>query len=146
MKINVLVLLGMVLLLTACTKPERNDFDFVKEQFDIPQSSEWILVVNPSACKGCLDILFKQLSDEKLENGSLVIISPSIKTYLNNPYLSQLKIPIFFDTGRFLIEKNHYDVNDELILLSSELTLKFKTDDWLSLKKKIKINRLSKSG
>lgn len=131
------VCLGMVLFFLLGCKQGSNDYDFIHTQFDIPESVDWVLVINPSACKGCLDNLFSQLYEANLSRGALLIISPSTKTYLSNPHLSQLDIPILFDTKRFLITDGLFNVSDELILLKSDKSRKFSTDDWISLQENL---------
>lgn len=137
MKTNAMALLCMILFLMVGCRQESNDYHLIHAQFDVPESADWVLVINPSACKGCLDILFSQIYEANLSRGALLIISPSSKTYLSNPHLSQLDIPILFDTKRFLIADGLFDVSDELILLKSDKSQKFSTDDWTSLQENL---------
>lgn len=133
-----ILLLGILMIsLAACTMRDSR-FDLVKNKFQIPDSVDWILVINASTCKTCLNTFLEEIAKENLESGAFLIISPGKKTFLNQISGLGLTIPVIFDSTKVLIDEKYISVEDELALIQHQNSKKIKIQDWEGLKSHLK--------
>lgn len=79
MKIKLIFLI----LLLSCSSRGENHFEKIKDFYDIPSESEWILILNPTSCKTCFEGFINRLQNANIKSklGSIIIISTSVKEF-----------------------------------------------------------------
>ncbi len=132
MKIKASFFVVISFLLIGCdvSRPEK---EIVSELLDLPESLNWVMVINPSGCKTCLDEFYEALSQVTIKGGAIVIITPHTKGLRALPLFQKSQVPIIFDKHKILIQEGLVDFLDQIILFYKDDKQKFSIQDHLNV-------------
>lgn len=138
MKINIFLNFILSFIIASCSCKKENDKEQVRKICMISENPEWILVINPSGCKTCLDQFYQKLSDLKESKGVIVLILKNSKEFKANNHFQNSKTPIYFDESRQLIKYKLVHKEDEFVLFETGIR-KYKIMEGDNLLQKLEI-------
>lgn len=130
MKIKGILCISIILLILGCEGKNKTS---VAKILEVPDPSEWILVIHPEGCKTCLDHLYQELSELETTNGAIVIVAKNTKMLRLNPLFAQSSVPVYLDEEKKLIKEGIVDLQDQILLFSSNGVEKFEILSYQSL-------------
>ena len=108
-----------------CNRP-KSEKEIVAGLLEMPESLEWILVINPAGCKTCLDQFYDALSHLTTSNGAIVIVSIQTEVLIASPLLQKKsQVPFYFDDKKMLIQEDVIHFLDQILLFKNGVKEKF---------------------